>query len=188
MVDTVHVKRNMERNSDLGMRDFYLAVDANDCATFAGSMPLEEACRVIDNMIVTRDSLVIENWLPSQPPPSLPMTLEELFKKPALLRPTAVKFSRWLRQDLGLGEGRLLGWNFPIGRDLMLLTDRLMPGVTSSTFSLSSLITWLSMGKLSNGFTSGNTSLLQPGTGITSWMNFMKIFLEVEILAIQNLL
>ena len=178
----MHVKRNIDRNIDLGLRDFYLAVDGNNCATFAGSMPLEEACKVIESMIVTRDALVIENWMPSKPPPSLPMTLENLFKKPALLRPTATKFSRWLRQDLGLGEGKLLAWSYPIERDMMVVTDSLMPGVTSSTFSLSSLITWASMGKLTNGFTSGNTGLLEPGTGISSWLNFMKIFLEVRFL------
>ena len=182
MVDTVHVKRNCDRNLGLGITDFYLAVDSKNCASFAGSMPLEQAAKVIDNMIVTRDSLVKENWMPSAPAPSLSMDLQELFKKPAVLRPTAVKFSRWLRQGLSLGEGKLLAWHYPLERDLMVLTDRLMPGVTSSTFSLSSLITWESMGKLSNGFTSGNTSLLEPGTGISSWLNFMKIFLEVGIL------
>ena len=180
MVDTVHVKRNMERNARLGVKDFYLTEDDKNCATFAGSMTLEEASKVIEKAIVTRNSLVIENWLPSMPAPSLPMELEEVFKKPAVLRTTAVKFARWLRQDRALGEGKLLGWSYPVERDLMVLTDRIMPGVTSTTFSLSTLIAWESMGKLSNGFSSGSTSLLEPGTGITSWLNFMKIFLEVE--------
>ena len=181
MVDTVHVKRNMERNEGMGIRDFYLSVNSENSSTFAGSMPLEEAVKVIDKMIIARDSLVMENWLPSESAPSLPMGLEELFKKPAVLRQTAVKFGRWLRQDLALGEGKLLGWSYPVERDLMVMTDRMMPGVTSSTFSLSSLISWESMGRLSNGFSSGNTNLLEPGTGITSWLNFMKIFVEVEM-------
>ena len=69
MVDTVHVTRNIERNVSLGISDFYLAVDAKNSASFAGSMPLEEAVKVIDKMIITRDSLVIGNWLPTSAPP-----------------------------------------------------------------------------------------------------------------------
>ena len=170
----------MERNAGLGIRDFYLAIGVGNTASFAGSMPLEEASKVISDMIITRDSLVIGNWFPTSSPPLFPMRLEELFKNPVLMRNTAVKFSRWLRQDLGLGEGNLLGWSFPVERDMFVLTDRLMPGITSTTFSLSSLIAWQSMGKVTNGFSSGNTRLLEAGTGITSWLNFMKIFLEVK--------
>ena len=182
MVDTVHVTRNIERNATLGISDFYLAVDAGNSPSFAGSMALEEAVKVIDNMIITRDSLVIGKWFPTSAPPSFPMDLGQLFKNPVLMRNTAVKFCKWLRQDLSLGDGKLLGWSYPVERDLFVLTDRLMPGITSTTFSLSSLIAWLSMTQLTNGFSSGNTRLLEAGTGITSWLNFLKIFLEVKII------
>ena len=41
MVDTVHVKRNMERNQHLGISDFYLALGDNGIATVAGIFTLE---------------------------------------------------------------------------------------------------------------------------------------------------
>ena len=31
-----------------------------------------------------------------------------------------------------------------------------------------------------NGFKSGNRGLLVPGTGVSSWLDFMKIFIEVS--------
>ena len=61
MADPIHVTRNIERNAGLGIRDFYLAIGAGNAASFAGSMPLEEASKVINDMIITRDSLVIGN-------------------------------------------------------------------------------------------------------------------------------
>ena len=62
----------------------------------------------------------------------------------------------------------------------MVATDRLMAGVNTVSFSLSSLVTWDNIGKLKNGFKSGNPGLLVPGTGVSSWLDFMKIFIEVS--------
>ena len=106
MVDTTNVIRNMERNRSWGIQDFYLAVDASSSPTYAGTIPLEGVKKVIDNLIYTRDAMVIESWFPKSDPPSFPMSLEELFKNPSLMRTTSVKFSKWLRQGSGFVKER----------------------------------------------------------------------------------
>ena len=160
MVDTVHVRRNMERNQHLGISDFYLALGDNGIATVAGSMSLDQAAKEIERLILNRDTMDINSWKPTSLAPSIPLPLVELFKKPSLLSSTAVNLCKWLRQDVKLGEGRLLAWRFPVDRDLMVATDRMMSGVTTVSFSLSSLVTWNNIGKLKNGFKSGNRGLL----------------------------
>ena len=180
MVDTVHVKRNMERNEKLGISDFYLALGDNGIATVAGSMSLDQAAKEIERLILNRDTMDINTWKPTSLAPSIPLPLPELFKKPSLLSSTAVNLCKWLRQDVKLGEGRLLAWSYPVDRDLMVATDRLMAGVNTVSFSLSSLVNWNNIGNLKNGFKSGNRGLLVPGTGVSSWLDFMKIFIEVS--------
>ena len=180
MVDTVHVRRNMERNQHLGISDFYLALGDNGIATVAGSMSLDQAAKEIERLILNRDTMDINSWKPTSLAPSIPLPLVELYKKPSMVTSTAVNLCKWLRQDVKLGEGRLLAWSFPVDRDLMVATDKMMSGVNTVSFSLSSLVTWANIGKLKNGFKSGNRGLLVPGTGVSSWLDFMKIFIEVS--------
>ena len=180
MVDTVHVRRNMEHNQHLGISDFYLALGDNGFAAVAGSMSLDQAAKEIERLILNRDTMDINSWKPTSLAPSIPLPLVELYKKPSMVTSTAVNLCKWLRQDVKLGEGRPLAWSYPVDRDLMVVTDRLMAGVNTVSFSLSSLVTWDNIGKLKNGFKSGNRGLLVPGTGVSSWLDFMKIFIEVS--------
>ena len=183
-MDTVHVKRSMERNREMGIGDFYLAKLGDGQVVTNGSLSLKEVQLLISNQILTTDSLDTSKWLPTSAPPTLPMPIEKLGSKPTLLKKTAVAYKNWLLSvsNVKPGEGSFLGWSFPVDRDLFVETDNLMPGLNSSRFTLSKLVNWKILAQIKNGFGSGSTALLEPGTGISSWLAFLKIFIEVNVL------
>ena len=52
MVDTVNVSRQMERNKQLGVKDFYLVQLATGEVEFCGSLPLEKVAELIKEKVV----------------------------------------------------------------------------------------------------------------------------------------
>ena len=52
MVDTVNVSRLMERNKQLGVKDFYLVQLASGEVEFCGSLPLEKVTELIKEKVV----------------------------------------------------------------------------------------------------------------------------------------
>ena len=183
MVDTVHVKRSMDRNSELGIGDFYLAQLGNGQVVTEGSLSLKKVQVLISNQILSQDSMETSTWLPSCAPPNLVMPVEKLGSQPTLLKRTAVLYKDWLLSvsNVKPGQKQFLGWHFPLDRDLFVATDNMMPGVTKSTFTMSDLVKWEELSKIKNGFGSGSTALLEAGTGISSWLGFLKVFIEVYV-------
>ena len=181
MVDTVHIQRSLERNLKMGIGDFYLAKLGNGQVVTEGSLNLREVQVLISKQILFRDSLETTTWLPTCAPPNLPMPIEKLGSQPTMLKKTAVSYKNWLLSvvDVKPGESDFLGWHFPLDRVLFVATDNIMPGVSNSTFTMSDLVKWEELSKIKNGFGSGSTSLLERGTGISSWLGFLKVFIEV---------
>ena len=52
MVDTVNVSRQMERNKQLGVKDFYLVQLASGEVEFCGSIPFEKVAELIKEKVV----------------------------------------------------------------------------------------------------------------------------------------
>ena len=185
MVDTVHIQRSLERNLKMGIGDFYLAKLGNGQVVTEGSLNLREVQVLISKHILFRDLLETTTWLPTCAPPNLAMPIEKLGSQPKLLTSTAVSYKNWLLSVTKVkpGEGDFLGWHYPLDRALFVATDSIMPGVSTSTFTMSDLVKWdeLSKIKKKNGFGSGSLSLLERGTGIPSWLGFLKVFLEVHV-------
>ena len=182
-MDTVHIKRSLERNRELGIGDFYLAKLGNGQVVTEGSLTLKEVQLLISKHILTTDSLETTTWLPSCAPPNLAMPVEKLGSQPTLLKKTAVSYKNWLLSvsNVKPGEGEFLGWHYPLDRDLFVATDSIMSGVSTSTFTMSDLVKWEELSKIKNGFGSGSPSLLERGTGISSWLGFLKVFIEVYV-------
>ena len=176
MVDTVHVKRSMDRNSELGIGDFYLAKLGNGQVVSEGSLSLKEVQVLLSNHILSQDSMETSTWLPSCAPPNLVMPVEKLGSQPTLLKRTAVQYKDWLLSVAKVkpGHSQFMGWHYPLDRDLFVATDNMMPGVTKSRFTMSDLVKWEELAKIKNGFGSGSTALLEEGTGISSWLGLIK--------------
>ena len=54
-MDTVHIKRSLERNRELGIGDFYLAKLGNGQVVTEGSLTLKEVQLLISKHILTTD-------------------------------------------------------------------------------------------------------------------------------------
>ena len=72
MVDTLNVTRQMERNATLGISDFYLVEHLDGKVEFAGTMETK--------------SCDMWAWVPDQPLPPLPASLDKVFKAPDLFK------------------------------------------------------------------------------------------------------
>ena len=226
MVDTIYVSKNMARNKGRRKRDFYLVEgEGEDQYNINGAFSLEEAKVVIDKLILQKEAMMIDTWLPTTAPPILGMDIEQMFKKPDKLKSAASKCLKWAMKPQGVrmgevrlhcialhnialhstppssaqhftamhtaaeqcradtfGQGEFKGWSYPVDRALFVHCDKYLGSITSATFSMDSILPWTSLGKLKNGLASGNTSLLRPGTGISSWLALLRIFLEVKTL------
>ena len=62
---------------------------------------------------------------------------------------------------------------------MFVYCDKYLGSITSAMFCMDQILPWTNLGKLKNGLASGNISLLRPGTGITSWLAVLRIFVEV---------
>ena len=118
MVDTVHVTRSMERNLAMENDDFYLARLRDGRRVFAGSLTLDEAGDMIEEMKLERDCLVTASWVPVTPPPALTCSLKRVFARPDLLKTTATAYMKWLlgKSKMKRGEKGFLGWQYPAER------------------------------------------------------------------------
>ena len=179
LVETVDVQKNTERNLDLGIQDFYLADYGGGDGRVQGSLSLEAAVEVTRQKLLTRDSRNISSWLPRTPPPHLILPIKKLFSRPDALKSAASHYMKWILKPQGLkmGEGDFLGWHYPVARASFLQTDKYLASV-SSTFSLATLLPWGRLARLKNGLSSGSTALLHPASGLTSWLAFLRVFVE----------
>ena len=56
MVDTVNVTRQMERNADLGISDFYLVEDQEGKVDFTGTMDLARVLEIVKAKVLEQKS------------------------------------------------------------------------------------------------------------------------------------
>ena len=114
MVDTVHIRRSVERNRQMGIGDFYLAKLGNGQVVTEGSLSLREVQGLISKQILRTDSPETSTWPPRNAPPSLAMPIEELGSQPTLLKSGIVSHRNWLRSVTKVkpGEGEFLGWHY----------------------------------------------------------------------------
>ena len=86
---------------------------------------------------------------------------------------------KWLLDPLGLklGQGVFPGWQYRLDRALLLHSGSLLDDMADTEVSLSMFIEWDDMAKmtsLANGYLGG----LKRGTGVKTWLSFMKILAE----------
>ena len=79
MVDTLNVTHQMERNATLGISDFYLV-------EFTGTMDLERVLDLVKSKVLVTKSCDMWAWVPDQPLPPLPASLDKVFKAPDLFK------------------------------------------------------------------------------------------------------
>ena len=70
------------------------------------------------------------------------------------------------------------GWVDPV--DLFIHTDKYLGSVSTTTFSLHTLMPWSNLAELRSGLSSGKTSLLNTGSGASSLLSLLRIFVEVK--------
>ena len=183
-MDTVHIARQQERNARLRLGDFYLLEHPDGEGEFAGSMSLDRAEELIKKMKMTRDSLVTSNWLPSTPPPPLVCRLERILTRPDKVKSMATAYMKWILsvQKLKRGQHGFLGWHYPVERARFVLTDQILIKMNKATITMEQLVPWCSLATMRNGLASGDISMLALNCGLTSWLAFLKVFLEVSII------
>ena len=182
MVDTVNVARQMARNANLGITDFYLVETLDGKVEFAGTMDLERVLELVKSKVLETKSCDMSAWVPDKPLPPLPAALDEVFKAPDLLKKTANSFIEWLmaKQNIKrVGDAGFVGWSFPMDRQLFVVNDKALSSFTGPTFSLEQIVPWSSLKGLKNGFQAGARNLLLPQSGIKAWLSFLRIFVEV---------
>ena len=108
MVDTVYVVKNIARNKSMNINDFYLADYGGGNISVAGALSIEEVASILKKMILEKEALKTDSWLPSMAPPSLNMSIEELFSKPDKLKSGSSKFLKWVMKPQGLRMGEVM--------------------------------------------------------------------------------
>ena len=182
MVDTVNVTRQMKRNANLGISDFYLVEDTEGKVDFTGTMDLDRVLEIVKGKVLEQKSCEMSTWVPVKPLPQLPAALDQVMKAPDLLKKTANSFIEWLlaKQNIKkVGDPGFVGWSFPIDRQLFVVNDKALSSFTGPTFSLEQIVPWSSLKGLKNGFQAGARNLLLPQSGIKAWLSFLRIFVEV---------
>ena len=94
MVDTVYVSHQMERNKQLWIKDFYLVPLASGEVEFCGSLPLEKVAELIKEKVVQEGTYDTSRWIPTSPLPSLPAPMDQVLKKPDLVKSAAGDLSK----------------------------------------------------------------------------------------------
>ena len=56
MVDTVNVTRQMQRNANLGISDFYLVEDTEGKVDFTGTMDLDRVLEIVKGKVLEQKS------------------------------------------------------------------------------------------------------------------------------------
>ena len=182
MVDTVNVTRQMQRNAEAGIADFYLHQHASGEVEWAGSMELPLVLELVKKKISELEAADTNKWIPDQPLPDLPASLELVLKTPDMLKKYSNKCMDWLLNKQGLkkaGQEGFLGWAVPMDRQLFTINDAALSEFSNPTFSLEQIVAWASMLTLKNGFQAGARNILLPHSGVKSWLSFLRIFVEV---------
>ena len=178
----MNVARQMQRNANLGICDFYLVEDQEGKVDFTGTMDLERVLEIVKAKVLEQKSCDMSTWVPSKPLPKLPASLEQVFKVPDLLKKTSNSYIEWLlaKQNVKrVGDGNFVGWSFPIDRQLFVVNDKALSAFSGPTFSLEQIVPWSSLKGLKNGFQAGARNLLLPQSSIKAWLAFLRIFFEV---------
>ena len=104
MVDTVNITRQMERNANLGISDFYLVEDGEGKLDWTGTMDLCRVLEIVRKKLFEQKSCDLSAWVPVKPLPGLPATLDQVLKSPDMLKKTAKIFMEWLmfRQNIAI--------------------------------------------------------------------------------------
>ena len=75
MVDTVNISRQMERNANLGISDFYLVEDGEGKLDWTGTMDLCRVLEIVRKKAFEQKSCDLSAWVHVKPLPSLPAAL-----------------------------------------------------------------------------------------------------------------
>ena len=127
MVDTVHVSRSMERNRDIGAKDFYMVQLSSGEVEYRGSLSLQQVLTLVKENYTHEAEADTSRWIPSSPPPLPPAPLDQVMKKPDLVRMAAGDLMSWLLTYQGKqkpGEEGFLGWTHLVERDLFVINDK----------------------------------------------------------------
>ena len=127
MVDTVNVTRQMERNANLGISDFFLVEHEDGKSEWAGTMDLRRVLEIVQKKVIEEECCNTAKWIPEKPLPDFPSTLDQVLKSPDLLKKSAKLCMEWLLSHQRIkkaGDEGFLGWSFPIDRDLFVINDK----------------------------------------------------------------
>ena len=178
-INSVYVKHSKEVNEKNGIRDFYMFDNRGDLV-IDGSMGLDEAFEKVKAKLAIRDSTNKTHWLPTTSPPKLQCNIEQTLKQADKLKSYATSCMKWVTsvQQLHLGEDQFLGWICPVKRDLFVLDKGHLSTTSNINMTMEDIIPWKSFGQLKNGFASGNVGMVNPSSGVTTYLAFLRIFVE----------
>ena len=110
-----------------------------------------------------------------------------MFQDPIALKSYASKQLKWLLSPLGLkkGEGLFAGWDYLLDKNSFFYTAGLLESLGSQSFSLSMLIDWMDMANMAS-LSSGNVKALKKGSGVKTWVAFIKVLVETIFLMIEE--
>ena len=132
-------------------------------------------------MKVEEEEAMRKTWLPDQSRiPKLPLAMEEIMKKPNLVKTVATKALKafLIPGNHKMGKGSFPAWRFPVEKAYFINTSTLLHQLPD-IFTLSDIIDWgaLDGATISNGPT-GGASAIKSASGVKTWLAFVKILLE----------
>ena len=86
MVYTVNISRQMERNANLGISDFYLVEDGEGKLDWTGTMDLCRVLEIVRKKVFEQKSCDLSAWVPVKLLPCIPTALDQVLKSPDLLK------------------------------------------------------------------------------------------------------
>ena len=127
-----------------------------------------------------KDAVAMDWVLDKVSLPSLPMSLEDIIKKPNMVKTVATKAMKAFLPAgrLNLGKGRFSGWSFPMEKAYFVHTASHLSNLPDK-FKMSDIISWeaLDGGSISNG-PRGGAAAIKPTSGVKTWLAVVKILME----------
>ena len=178
-IDNVHVAAAQAMAEASGVPQITICKTSRGIE-FRGNWDIKAMLEDVQKEEEEKDAVSMD-WVPDKASiPALPMSLEDIIKKPNMLKTAATKALKafLVAGRLKLGKGTFAGWSFPVEKAYFVHTASHLSKLPSK-FKMSDIISWeaLDGGSISNGPRAGSAAI-KPSSGVKTWLAVVKILME----------
>jgi hypothetical protein len=136
---------------------------------------------ILQQKLLRQESNIKSNWILKNVSsfPKLPKHLKKLMSVTNKLRVYSILVMKWFLKPLGLKPGRksFAGWEFLVSPKDFTYIKHFPRELSEDDFRMSDIIDWSRLER-KRGFYQGTIEDIKSASGITSWLGFLKVFVE----------